>query len=105
MRAKATLINKVKTKRTTPTATKEVLASPLYSVAPKAIAPVKVRVLWNKLVGIVAREPMTMMTAIVSPIALPLERTKAAKMPLLAAGMTTLKQAISRLAPKAKAPS
>ena len=55
--------------------------------------------------GILAWFPATMITAIVSPIALPMPRMTPASIPGFAAGTITLNTAPSCVAPSALAPS
>lgn len=94
---------KVKTKRTTPVAISALNASPESSIAPIAILPVIVRTLWKMLFGISGLPPITIITAIVSPRARPIDNTIPAKIPLFAAGKTILKVACSFVAPSARA--
>ena len=94
---------KVKTKSTTPVAISALNASPESSIAPIAILPVIVRTLWKMLFGISGLPPITIITAIVSPRARPIDNTIPAKIPLFAAGKTTLKVACSFVAPSARA--
>ena len=93
------------TNSTTPVAINADKASPDSSSAPIAILAVNVLTLWNMLSGISGLPPITIMTAIVSPIARPMARTTPARMPLLAAGSMILKVACSLVAPSASAPS
>ena len=55
--------------------------------------------------GILAWFPATIITAIVSPIARPIPRTTAARIPDFAAGSITIKMLLSFVAPSAREPS
>ena len=66
---------------------------------------VSVRMLENSPVGKSARFPDTQMTAMASPIALPVPRMSAEMIPERAAGTTTRKTACALVFPMASAPS
>ena len=97
--------SKAKTNSTTPEAISASWVFSSSSMAPMAMLEVSVRTLWNRLFGISGLPPTTMMTAMVSPKALPTARITPEVTPLLAAGKTILKVASASVEPSASAPS
>ena len=93
------------TRSTLPVAIRACLCSPSAYPISATILIVSVRMLENSPVGKSGTLPATIMTAIVSPTALPSPSTRPVTIPDLAAGTVTLNIACCGVAPRASAPS
>ncbi len=88
---------------------KDIINKPLFQVDPNGVFPISITMsLVNVEVGVIKEPgkrgefPITICTAIVSPMALAIARMIAVKIPGEAAGTSTLRMVCQRVAPKAR---